>query len=277
MREGRMKRTIVSPAMLVAGVTIVLFLTAAANLAQAQAARELTPVQSAIEREQQRLGSSDEEERRDALMRLGAMHRAAASRVALPLLADPSPIVRATATKAILSLGPDESAAALLPLLNDKDEFVRRETAYALGLTRSHSATTSLTDHLLNDKEAGVRGAAAVALGRIADENAVIALANVLAPQLSAPAKSKRKAETNDFVLRAAAVALGEIKSKAGTPALIAALTNEKFSQDVRREAARALGLIRDPSAVPALQSVATSEDPFLARLAHESLRKLGH
>ena len=84
-------------------------------------------------------------------MRLGAMHRAAASRVALPLLSDPSPIVRVMATKAILSLEPDESAAALLPLLNDKNEFVRRETAYALGQTRSRTATTSLTDHLLND------------------------------------------------------------------------------------------------------------------------------
>src|SRR5689334_14233641 len=139
MHEARMKKTIVSPAKLIAGVTIVLFLTAAAVLAQST--QNLTPVQAAIEREQQRLGSSDIEERRDALMRLGAMHRVAASRAALPLLSDPAPIVRVTATKAILSLPPDESAAALLPLLNDKDEFVRRETAYALGNTRSRTAT----------------------------------------------------------------------------------------------------------------------------------------
>src|ERR1043166_1436751 len=277
MREGRIKKTIVSPAMLVAGVTIVLFFASAANSTLAQTTPELTPVQAAIAKQQERLGSSDQEERRDALMRLGAMHRPAASRLALPLLSDPSPIVRATATKAILSLGPDESAAALLPLLNDKDEFVRRETAYALGLTHSRTATTSLTDHLLNDKQAGVRGAAAVALGKIGADNAVIALASVLAPQLSTPAKSKRKAETNEFVLRASAVALGEIRSKAGTPALIDALNNEKFPQDVRREAARSLGLIGDPTAIPALKSVVTSEDPFLARLATESLRKLSH
>ena len=277
MRERRTKKTIVSPTKLVAGVTIVLFVTVAASFTKAQDTRNLTPVQAAIEREQERLKSSDDEERRDALMRLGAMHRPAASRVALPLLNDPSPIVRVTATKAILSLDPEESAAALLPLLNDKDEFVRREAAYALGLTRSRSATTSLTDRLLNDKDAGVRGAAAVALGRIGDENAVIALASTLAPQLSAPAKSKRKAEANEFVLRAAAVALGQIKNRAGTPALISALNNEKFPQDVRREAARSLGLIGDPAAIPALKSVSTSEDPFLARLAYESLRKLSH
>jgi len=275
MRERRMKKTIVSPAKVVAGVTIVLFMTVAASFTKAQDTRNLTPLQAAIEREQQRLNSSDEEERRDALMRLGAMHRAAASRAALPLLNDPSPIVRATATKAILSLEPEESAAALLPLLNDKDEFVRREAAYALGLTRSRTATTSLTDRLLNDKEAGVRGAAAVALGRIADENAVIALASILAPQLSAPAKTKRKPEANDFVLRAAAVALGQIKNRAGTPALISALNNEKFSQDVRREAARSLGLIGDPAAIPALQTASLSEDPFLSQLAFDSLKKL--
>lgn len=268
---------IVSPAMLVAGATIVLFLTAAPIFTNAQSTPELTPVQAAIEKQRQRLSSTDEEERRDALMRLGAMHRPAASRLALPLLSDPSPIVRVTATRAILSLDPEESAAALLPLLNDKDEFVRRETAYALGLTRSRRATTSLTDHLLNDKEAGVRGAAAVALGRIGDENAVTALANTLAPQLSTPTKSKRKPEANEFVLRAAAVALGEIKNRAGTPALIAALNNEKFPTDVRREAARSLGLIGDPAAIPALKSASTSEDPFLSELAYQSLRKLSH
>jgi HEAT repeat protein len=195
----------------------------------------------------------------------------------LPALNDPSPIIRVTAAKAVLSLEGAESAAALLPLLNDKDEFVRRESSYALGATRSRTATAALSDRLLNDKEAGVRGAAAVALGEIRDENAVIALASVLAPQLSAPATSKRKAETNPFVLRAAAVSLGQIKNRAGTPALIAAVGDEKLPHDVRREAARSLGLIGDPTGIPALKSASLSEDPFLARLAFESLRKLNH
>ena len=271
MRERRIIRSSFLPVVLLATAAILVL----ASSTQAQSSQSLTPLQFEIEKQQQRLKSTDEEERRDALMRLGAMHRTTASRVALPLLSDPSPIVRATATKAILSLEPEESAAALLPLLNDKDEFVRRETAYALGLTRSRSATTALTDHLLNDKEAGVRGAAAVALGRIADENALIALASVLSPQLSAPVKSKRKPEANEFVLRASAVALGEIKNRAGTPALIAALNNEKFPQDVRREAARSLGLIGDPAAIPALKSASGSEDPFLSELAFQALRKL--
>ena len=273
MREEQKIRSFFLPVVILAAVAILVFTTST----RAQSSRNLTPLQFEIEKQQQRLSSSDEEERRDALMRLGAMHRATASRIALPLLSDPSPAVRVAATKAILSIDSEESAAALLPLLNDKDEFVRREAAYALGLTRNRSATTALTDHLLNDKEAGVRGAAAVALGKIGDENAVIALASVLAPQLSAPAKSKRKAEANEFVLRAAAVALGQIKNRAGTPALIAALNNEKFPQDVRREAARSLGLIGDPAAIPALKSASTSEDPFLSELAFQALRKFSH
>jgi HEAT repeat protein len=103
----------------------------------------------------------------------------------------------------------------------------------------------------------------------------VIALAGVLAPQLSTPAQGKRKREDNEFVMRAAAVALGQIKSRAGVPALLAVVSNEKSPADVRREAVRALGLIGDPSAIPALKSASISEDPFLSQLAHESLRKL--
>ena len=257
--------------MFAAGAILVLFVT----LAHAQSGRNLTPAQLAIEKQQQRLSSGDVEDRRDALMRLGAMRSEAASRVALAGLSDVSPIVRVMAAKAILSLGPAQSAAALLPLLQDKDEFVRREVAYTLGTTRSRTATEALSERLLNDKEAGVRGAAAVALGQIGDESAVIALATTLAPQLSAPTKGKRKREENPFVLRAAAVALGQIKNRAGVPAMIAVVGDEKFPFDVRREGARSLGLIGDPGAIPALQTASLSEDPFLSRLAHESIRKL--
>jgi len=274
MSEGRsIKFTILPVVVFAAGLIFVLF----PNPTYAQSSSNLTPLQAEIQKQQQRLSSAEEEERRDALMRLAAMHRAAASRVAVPALSDPSPMIRVTAAKAILSLDPAESAAALLPLLKDKDEFVRREVAYALGQTHSRTATSALSELLLNDKEAGVRGAAAVALGRIADEAGVIALASTLAPELSAPAKSKRKREENEFVLRAAAEALGQIKSRTGVPALLSAVGNEKLPVDVRREAVRALGLIGDPSAIPTLKSASLSEDPFISRLAHESLRKLSH
>ncbi len=235
-----------------------------------------TTVQSEIDKQRQRLSSGDVEERRDALMKLGAMNRAAASREAMVGLSDVSPMIRAVAAKAILSLPANESVGALTPLLSDKDEFVRREAAYALGLTRSKSATQALTGLLLNDKEDGVRAAAAVALGDIGDETAVVTLAMVLAPEIATQGtKRKIKAEKNVFVLRAAAKSLGQIKSRAGVPALVAALGNEQQVDDVRREAALALGMIRDPSALPALRSAENSADPYLAQAASESVKKI--
>lgn len=221
--------------------------------------------QDAIQKQQQRLNSSDVEERRDAVMRLGAMRREAASRAVLPALQDAAPIIRATAAKAVLSLGSDASVGYLLPLLNDKDEFVRRETAYALGMTKSRSATAALGERLLSDKEDGVRAAAAVALGEIADEAAVVQLVQALT--------STKK--PNVFVLRASAVALGRIKSRAGTAALISTLNNKQLPSDVRREAARSLGLIGDPTAADSLRAAAIDPDPYLAQIAHEALKKL--
>lgn len=256
-------------------ILVPLLVSFACTFVFSQSSRSLTPIQIAIENQRERLASSDVEERRDALMRLGNLHVAEASRAAVPSLSDPSPIIRATAAKAVLSLDPNESVSVLLPLLKDKDEFVRREVAYALGRTRSRSATAALSDTLLSDKEDGVRAAAAVALGHIADEAAVVSLAGTLAPELAARGSSKRKREQNVFVLRAAAVALGQIGSRAGTPALISALTNEKLDSDVRREAARSLGIIGDPAAVPALRAASTASDPFLSQLAYEALRKM--
>ena len=254
-----------------------LFFVALPSLSQAQSA--LTPLQREIEKQRARLASSDVEERREALTRLGAMRRPEASRAATPALKDPEIIIRVTAAHAILSLPADEAAALLVPLLSDRQEFVRREAAYALGETRSRTAVDALMTALARDKEAGVRGAAAVALGQIGDERAVTALTEALKRRVPATGKLNRltrgTTDENDFVRRAAAEALGLIGSRAGVPALIAVLTNERAGDDVRREAARALGLIGDPAAVEALRSVLTAADPYLSRLAFEVLRKL--
>lgn len=248
------------------------------NLSQGDLAkRSLTPLQLEIEKQRQRLSSSEVEERRDALMRLAALRHPDASRVAVSALDDTAPIVRATASAAVLCLPSEEGATALLPLLSDKDEFVRQEAAYALGRTRSKSAITPLIERLSKDNKDGVRGAAAVALGQIADESAVVSLARALSPQTAIPSgeSHKSKGEKNVFVLRAAAVSLGQIGSRAGLPALVATLENEKADDDVRREAARALGLIGDPSAEPALRKVLTARDAYLAHAAHEALSRI--
>ena len=243
------------------------------------ASLQLNPIQQEIERQRRRLASSDTEGRRDAVMRLGWMARADSSRVAATALRDSAAIVRATAARAILSLPGDEAASALLPLLQDKDEFVRRETAYALGETRSRTAVAALVATLAADKEAGVRGAAAVALGLIGDELAVVPLTEALARRVRASGLLNRlrrsKEEENEFVRRAVARSLGQIRSRAAVPALTAALADERAGDDVRREAARSLGLIGDPAATTVLRAALTARDPYLSRIAYEALRKI--
>src|SRR5450432_2960586 len=138
------------------------FATAAAGNFSDQAQPEPAHQQSEIEKQKLRLNATEIEERRDAVMHLGALRRAEASRAAIPALYDPSPIVRVAATVAVSFLPGEESTKLLLPLLNDEDPFVRQEVAYALGSTRNRRAVAALMEHLTTDKEDGVRSAAAV-------------------------------------------------------------------------------------------------------------------
>jgi HEAT repeat protein len=249
------------------------------TLAQSSSASSLNPTQLAIEKERGRLSSSDKEERRDAVMRLGWMARPDASRAAASALRDSSPLVRATAARAVLSLKPDEAAGELLPLLQDKDEFVRREAAYALGETHSPTAVQPLVAALEGDKMESVRGAAAVALGAIGDERAVIPLAGRLSARIRTSGLfskiTRGTSSENEFVRRAAARSLGQIRSRAAVPALIETMSDARAADDVRREAARSLGLIGDAAAVPALRGALASRDPYLSRIAYEALLKI--
>ncbi len=238
----------------------------------AQGNDPLTPRQRRIEQQKQRLTSGEVEQRRDALMKLGAMKHADASRAAVVAINDSDPMVRVTAAHAITSLPGNEATTLLLPLLKDKLEFVRREAAYAIGQTQSRSAVQPLVELLATEKEASVRAAATVALGQIRDESAVPALANLLSGDSS---NKKSKKREDDFVMRSAAQSLGEIRSRAGVLSLTAALTNETNSLDVRRAAAEALGLIGDSSATSALETASASTDPYLSEAARAALRRL--
>lgn len=242
-----------------------------------QQRRSLTPHQLEIAKQQSRLASGDAEERRDALSRLRSLNHADASRVAATALNDPLPIVRATAVASVQALPSSEAASSLIPLLSDKDEFVRRETAYALGRVKSASAVPRLSELLLTDKEDGVRGAAAVALGEIADSAAVVPLSTVLGSEIVVNVKKKKKSrrEQNPFVLRASARSLGQIANSAASPSLIGVLSDEKAESDLRREAATALGKIGSTSALPALNAALVSGDPYLAEAAGQAIRRI--
>src|SRR6266852_7998528 len=249
---------------------ILVAIAGAAPSGVAQSAGQPTSIQREIERQRQRLSSSEIEERRDALMRLGNMKRPDASRVAAAGLNDPEVQVRAAAAHAVVFLPPAEAAGLIVPLLQDRAEFIRREAAYALGETHSRSAVARLSELLSGDKEAAVRSAAAVALGQIGDETAVNALSQALSGT-----KKKKAAPGDEFVMRSAAHSLGQIRSRAGLPVLIAALADDRIPLNVRREAATALGLIGDPSAAPSLPAVLDSSDPYLAQAARQALRRL--
>lgn len=231
----------------------------------------LTPLQREIQKQQRRLSSEEVEERRDALVRLGNLKRAEASRAAAAALNDRSESVRVAAAHAIGSLPPSEAASILIPLLKDKSEFVRREAAFALGETRDRSAVDSLRQ-MLQDKKFSVRASAAIALGNIGDESAVTALTEVLS---GATGKKSTNSE-QEFARRAAAKALGQIHSRAAVPALIAALENIGSASDTRREAATSLGLIGDAMALPALRAaVESASDPYLAEAARSAIKSI--
>jgi HEAT repeat protein len=264
-------------------IPLILACLACANQTSArfavQTQSELTPLQHEIQVQQARLSSLDVEERRDAVTRLGAMARPESSRAAAVALGDPAAVIRATAARAVLSLGAGEASTLVLPLLSDRDEFVRREAAYALGLTRSPLGVPALVVAVGADKKPSVRGAAAVALGQIGDARAVPALVAALTRRLPATGILNRvrgrKVEEDEFVRRSCAVSLGQINSREAVPALIEVLSSERTPGDIRREAARALGIIGDAAAVPALRAVLAAQDPYLARIAFDALRKI--
>ena len=245
--------------------------SAARSLAQQD---RLTPLQREIERQRQRLSSTEAEERRDALMHLGNLKRPDASRAAAAALNDVSAAVRVAAAHAVLSLPSAQAAAMLMPLLKDKDEFVRREAAFALGEAHARTATTSLIDLMVHDKKPSVRAAAAGALGQIGDEAASSPLSQVV----TGPGTKKKKTRSveEEFVVRSAVRSLGQIRSRASVPALVSALQDETNSLETRREAATALGLIGDSSALPALQAAyETNSDPYLSEAARAAIRQI--
>lgn len=272
-----MKRFLRRPFLKAAGLFAICVLSLSVVAHAQERSSSLTPLQLEIEKQRVRLTSTEVEDRRDAISKLASMHHPDASRAALAGLNDPLPMVRATSVTAILSLPAVESAGHLLPLLGDKDEFVRRETAYALGTTRSPTAVSLLIELLRRDKVDEVRGAAAVALGQISDEGSVSVLIEVLSGPTSSDAKKNKKAkrEQNPFVLRSAVHALGRVRSRSALPVLLATIQDEKLEDDLRREAATALGAIGDQAALPALRNATSARDPHLAEAADSAIKAI--
>ena len=234
-------------------------------------------------------------------MTLRSMHSEDSSRVAVIALNDKTPIVRATAASSVVFLPGPEAVAALSPLLNDKDELVRREGAFALGTVGDAAAAPLLIRSMRSDKSLEVRSSAAAALGKTGNPDAVSPLAAVF---------SQSPSEDNELLRRSAARSIGQIaqimrsgKTRVVTPqnflpekykdidsrpspdlsshfrsavgVLIRVLENSSEADDTRREAAFALGAIGDRSAESVLTKYTSSSDVYLAEISKEALLKL--
>lgn len=259
-------------------------------------AQDLTPLETTL-----RTGTT--EQKRNALFQIRNLRSEIASRTAIPALIDADPIVRATAAAAVTFLPKPEAITVLTPLLNDKDAFVRKETAYALGNTESPDAAAPLLELLRREKDLETKAAVIVALGQTGNRSAIEPLIALL----------KRKPdEDEEFIRRASARSIGQIaqinrtgKERVVTPqsflpekfkdlsgddltaqfpvfsaavvTLSSVLQNTREADDTRREAAFALGSVGSRSSQSILQTTSSSPDPYLAEIAREALSKIVH
>lgn len=245
--------------------------------------------------------SGNSEQKRTALGQIRNLRTEQASRLAVAALRDSDEMVRATAAAAVIYLPKDEAAALLLPLLDDKRPFVRREAAYAAGETDSVSTVAKLGSLAASDRDLEVRSAAAVGLGRIGNPAALNNLIQIL---------RKRPTEKEEFIRRSSARAVGQIFDALNgrctytiTPqnflppkfkdvgsskpdlsqlnvneivsVLSRVLENSAEADDTRREAAYALGATRQSAAVAILNLHVKSSDPYLAEISKEALLKV--
>ena len=240
---------------------VVVSSTSATLPIQKQTSPQSSELDSDVSHWSSQLKSGDLEERREAVHGLSHIRTTAATSALIFALDDSSPIVRASAVGALGDRVDAGSAAAIaLRLSSDKDPFVRKTAAYALGKATGAERTSALIA-ALKDKEPEVRAAAAVSLGEKPDAAAVEPLASALS-------------DKSDFVRAQAARALG-VNGRAAARAvasLVKLLTSDPDGE-VKRQAAVALGSIGDRSALSALERAARDSDPYLAQAARASIR----
>ncbi len=254
---------------LTAGLLVVIFSArmVGSNLPSPSPSQDVPEQQSSIETEVARwsaqLRSADQEARRDAAMNLARIEGAAATSALLSALRDASPLVRAVVVAGLGERADASVASAIAAqLASDKDVFVRKTAAYALGRCAGTQRTSALIA-ALKDKDPEVRGAVAVSLGDHPDPAAIGPLAAALS-------------DKSAFVRAQAARALGinGPGARQTASALIGLLASDR-DWEVKRQAAIALGPIGDRSALPALELATHDSDPFLVQEALASIRML--
>ncbi len=226
-----------------------------------------------------RLATSDEEQKQDALVQLGA-HLASSpgsssyttiSAISNLLQSDQSAVVRALAARAMELANDSRFVNPLLAALRkERQVAVRKAIIYALA-RYSSTRTPQVGDSLLllaKDKNHEVRAAAVYALAESAGPIALNMLIEVL---------QKRRKSNDDFARSQAARGLGRIASREAIDPLLKALSSDK-SDDVRRESAKALGNIatkQDVKVIQSLRQATLSSDPYLTIAADLALTSI--
>lgn len=251
--------------------------------------------------------SGTTEQKRDALFQTRNLGSEIASRTAVPALTDADPIVRATAAGSIVFLPKTEAAKLLVPMLADKDEFVRKETAYALAEVGDDSAMLGehnygdIADGLWNalekEKSAEVRSGIVIAMGRAGGLKSVERLLWYLNKPESRSEEFLRRSAIRSIGFVAETLRSGERKMhylrigddelrtldyaeefrpfSSAADLFIKILEDPKEVDDVKREAAGAIGHIKARRGIPALTASLKASDPYLAEIAREALAKI--
>ncbi|NEQ69233.1 MAG: hypothetical protein F6K21_27850 [Symploca sp. SIO2D2] len=186
------------------------------------------------------------------------------SESALPLLIkalkDKEDYVRKNVAVALGKIGTEAVIPTLIQALQDQDYFIRSRAAVALGKIGTRAVIPALIQ-ALQDQDYFVRSNAAEVLGAISTESAISVLIQALQHQ--------------EHIVRSNAVeALGKIGAKAAITALIHALRDQDHV--VRSNATIALGKIGTQAAIPALIQTLQDENYDVRSNAVEALGKIG-
>jgi cellulose synthase operon protein C len=194
------------------------------------------------------LGRLDDPAPQVRIQIVGALARLGDPRAVVPLVGkvqDSSPDVRQAVARALGDLGDPRASAALVLVLRDQNNDVRRDALGALGRMRAADAVDAIAP-FATDRAPSLRLAALGALGRIASPDAVRVLVQVLgfgddaAESLDrtavrdalvaagtaavAPLHSLLAGSPSAAVATSAAWVLGELKTTAEAPAIVASM-----------------------------------------------------
>ncbi|MBK8905418.1 MAG: HEAT repeat domain-containing protein [Anaerolineaceae bacterium] len=188
-------------------------------------------------------------------------------------------------------VGSERVTSTLIPLLQDKDNNVRRRAVIALGQIGGETAVAAL-QAALQHEDSHVRWRAVDALGQIGGEAVVAALQAALQHEDShvrgrvvlalrqiggetAFTTLKAALQDDDSDVRSRAVlALGQIGGETAFAALQAAVQDK--DSDVRSSAVDALGQIGGETAVAALKAALQDEDNDVRRRTVDALGQIG-